>query len=87
MSTPQWHEDWFPELRDERPWVMEEMIDSEPPLAARIASNKKLGQTAARIAKKIVEAHDAGTSISVVGCGTSKPHFMTDHHHRHTVVF
>ena len=72
MSTPQWHEDWFPELRDERPWVMEEMIDSEPPLAARIASNKKLGQTAARIAKKAIEAHAAGTSITVVGCGTSE---------------
>ena len=72
MSTPPWHEDWFPELRDERPWVMEEMIDSEPALAARIASNKKFGQTAARIAKKVVEAHAAGTSISVVGCGTSE---------------
>lgn len=72
MSTPQWHEDWFPELRTERPWLMEEMIDSEPPLAARIASNKKLGQIAARIAKKVVEAHAAGTSITVVGCGTSE---------------
>jgi fructoselysine-6-P-deglycase FrlB-like protein len=51
---------------------MEEMIDSEPPLAARIASNKKLGQTAGRIAKKVAEAHAAGTSISVVGCGTSE---------------
>ena len=72
MSTPQWHEDWFPELRSERPWVMEEMIDSEPALAARIASNKKLGQTAARIAKKVKEAHAAGTSITVAGCGTSE---------------
>lgn len=72
MSTPQWHEDWFPELRAERPWVMEEMIDAEAPLAARIASNKKLAQTAARIAKLVREAHAAGTSISVVGCGTSE---------------
>ncbi len=72
MSTPQWHEDWFPELRAERPWVMEEMIDTEPPLAARIASNKKLAQTAARIAKQVTAAHAAGTSISVVGCGTSE---------------
>lgn len=72
MSTPQWHEDWFPELRSERPWLMEEMIDSEPALAARIASNKKLGQTAARIAKKVKEAHAAGTAITVVGCGTSE---------------
>ena len=72
MSTPQWYEDWFPELRSERPWLMEEMIDSEPALAARIASNKKLGQTAARIAKKVAEAHGAGTSITVVGCGTSE---------------
>ena len=72
MSTPQWHEDWFPELRAERPWVMEEMIDAEPPLAARIASNKKLAQTAARIAKQVTAAHAAGTSISVVGCGTSE---------------
>ena len=72
MSTPQWHEDWFPELRSERPWLMEEMIDSEPALAARIASNKKLGQTAARIAKKVKEAHAAGTAITVAGCGTSE---------------
>ena len=72
MDTPQWHEDWFPELRAERPWVMEEMIDAEPPLAARIASNKKLAQTAARIAKQVTAAHAAGTSISVVGCGTSE---------------
>ena len=72
MSTPQWHEDWFPELRADRPWVMEEMIDAEPPLAARIASNKKLAQTAARIAKQVTAAHAAGTSISVVGCGTSE---------------
>ncbi|MGI9187841.1 MAG: SIS domain-containing protein [Gaiellales bacterium] len=72
MSTPQWHEDWFPELRSERPWLMEEMIDSEPALAGRIASNKKLGQTAARIAKKVTEAHAAGTSITVAGCGTSE---------------
>ena len=72
MSTPQWHEDWFPELRAERPWVMEEMIDTEPPLAARIASNKKLAQTAARIAKQVTAAHAAGTPISVVGCGTSE---------------
>jgi fructoselysine-6-P-deglycase FrlB-like protein len=51
---------------------MEEMIDAEPPLAARIASNKKLAQTAARIAKQVTAAHAAGTSISVVGCGTSE---------------
>ena len=72
MSTPQWHESWFPELRSERPWLMEEMIDAEPSAAERIATNRKLGETAERIATKAVAAHEAGEAITVVGCGTSE---------------
>ena len=72
MSTPQWHEDWFPELRSERPWVMEEMIDAEPAAAERIATNRKLAETAERIAAKAVAAHEAGEAVTVVGCGTSE---------------
>ena len=72
MSTPQWHESWFPELRSERPWLMEEMIDAEPGAAERIATNRKLGETAERIATKAVAAHEAGEAITVVGCGTSE---------------
>ena len=72
MSTPAWHEDWFPEYRAERPWVMEEMIDSEPALAERIATNRKVGEAAARIARKAVAAHAAGEAITVIGCGTSE---------------
>jgi fructoselysine-6-P-deglycase FrlB-like protein len=72
MSTPQWHESWFPELRGERPWLMEEMIDAEPSAAERIASNRKLAEAAERIAAKAAAAHAAGEAITVVGCGTSE---------------
>ncbi len=72
MGTPQWHEDWFPELREQRPWIMEEMIDSEPAVAEKIVSAKSLVRTASKIAKRIVEAHAAGEPITAVGCGTSE---------------
>ncbi len=72
MTRPAWHEDWFPELRDERPWTMEEMIDAEPELAERIASLKALAKSFERFAKRIAEVHAAGEPITVVGCGTSE---------------
>ena len=56
MSTPQWHEDWFPELRDARPWLMEEMIDSEPAAAKAIVGISGLKKIAAAVKK----AHAAG---------------------------
>ena len=68
MSTPQWHEDWFPELRDARPWLMEEMIDSEPAAAKAIVGISGLKKIAAAVKK----AHAAGEPIVVVGCGTSE---------------
>ncbi|MGA0122861.1 MAG: SIS domain-containing protein [Gaiellales bacterium] len=72
MATPSWHEDWFPELRDERPWTMEEMIDAEPELAERIASLKALAKSFERFAKRLADVHAAGEPITVVGCGTSE---------------
>ena len=38
MQTPDWHDDSFPELRPHPPWVMQEMIESQPPLLERIAT-------------------------------------------------
>ena len=72
MSIPTWHEDWFPELREERPWLMEEMMAAEPELAERIAALKALAKSFERFAKRITEAHASGEPITVVGCGTSE---------------
>ncbi len=72
MNTPQWHEDWFPELREARPWVMEEMIASEPELAGKIAGQATIGRQIARVTKAVQAAVDAAEPIAVVGCGTSE---------------
>ena len=37
-STPAWHTESFPELRDAPPWVMAEMIEAEPDLLEEIAT-------------------------------------------------
>jgi hypothetical protein len=38
-STPAWHTESFPELRDAPPWVMAEMIEAEPDLLEQIATS------------------------------------------------
>jgi fructoselysine-6-P-deglycase FrlB-like protein len=67
MSTQ--NMDWYdpgvyPELRDAPPWVMDDMIASEPPLLEEIASG---ADTAA--AALVVRA---AAPLEVVGCGTSE---------------
>ena len=38
-QRPEWLKDGWPELRDAPPWVMQEMIESEPELLERIAQS------------------------------------------------
>ena len=68
MSNPAWYEDRFPELRETRPWLMEEMILATPATAEAIVDLDGLAQ----VAQRVREAHAAGESITVVGCGTSE---------------
>ncbi len=68
MSTPLWHEEWFPALRAARPWLMEEMISAEPPVAEAVAGSDGLAQ----LTDEVRRCHAAGEPISVVGCGTSE---------------
>lgn len=66
---PDWYLPYFPELRDEPPWVTEDMIDAEPGLA-RIVN--ELAGPAAELASLVRRALDAGDPITVVGSGTSE---------------
>jgi glucosamine--fructose-6-phosphate aminotransferase (isomerizing) len=60
-----WYDpDIFPELRDGPPWVMEEMIASQPELLEGIAT----GADTAAVALTV----RAGRPLEVVGCGTSE---------------
>ncbi len=63
-----WHTPSHPELRDGPPWVMEEMIEAQPGLAAPIAD----APGAETIATAITQAAEAGDPLVVVGCGTSE---------------
>jgi glutamine---fructose-6-phosphate transaminase (isomerizing) len=63
-----WHTPAHPELRDGPPWVMEEMILSEPGLAEPIAA----APGAEAIAAAVLAAGRAGRPIVVTGCGTSE---------------
>ncbi|HEY1331332.1 MAG TPA: hypothetical protein VGH10_07660 [Actinomycetota bacterium] len=64
-----WHTDEFPELRDGPPWVMQEMIEAEPSLAAPIFAQT---ESADAIAEAVRAATADGAPTSVVGCGTSE---------------
>ena len=63
-TTPEWHTDAFPELRDGPPWVMAEMIEAQPALLEEIA-------TAADTSSLALLAKTPGR-LDVVGCGTSE---------------
>ena len=67
MSTPDWHTPAYPELRSAPPWVMSEMIESEPALAPPIAADP----VAAELAEAVRRARGAGAPVLVTGCGTS----------------
>jgi glucosamine--fructose-6-phosphate aminotransferase (isomerizing) len=64
MSTPDWHTEDFPELRPQPPWVMQEMIESQPDLLERIASESDTAPLALLLW--------VSGPLSVVGCGTSQ---------------
>jgi len=62
--TDDWHTEDFPELRPHPPWVMQEMIEAEPPLLERIATTS---DTAALALLLKVDG-----PLAIVGCGTSE---------------
>jgi glutamine---fructose-6-phosphate transaminase (isomerizing) len=63
-STPAWHTDSFPELREAPPWVMAEMIEAEPDLLEAIATGADTSPLALLIR--------SAAPLHVVGCGTSE---------------
>ena len=64
-----WHDDTFPELRSEPPWVMEDMIEVELALPSALAS---ASGAAEELAAAVGAARDGGDPIVVTGCGTSE---------------
>jgi glutamine---fructose-6-phosphate transaminase (isomerizing) len=64
MSTDWYDPDHFPELRSAPPWVMQEMIESEPGVAERIVASCDPAAVA-------LLARGAGP-LAMVGCGTSE---------------
>jgi fructoselysine-6-P-deglycase FrlB-like protein len=67
MDDTSWHDDTYPELRASPPWVMEEMIRSEPALVEPI-----LRTDVAAVAGAIEAAAGGGEPVVVTGCGTSQ---------------
>ncbi|HXY73680.1 MAG TPA: hypothetical protein VEM41_14170 [Actinomycetota bacterium] len=68
MTHESWHTSDFPELRERRPWVMQEMIEAEPGLAEPVLADPG----ASDLGDMLRSAVDAGAPVSVVGCGTSE---------------
>ncbi|MGH9432643.1 MAG: SIS domain-containing protein [Terriglobia bacterium] len=67
-ARPSWLTDAYPEFRPGPPWVMEEMMASEPDLVMPILSNP----AAVNVARMILAAHQSGQPIVTTGCGTSE---------------
>jgi glucosamine--fructose-6-phosphate aminotransferase (isomerizing) len=67
-ERPAWHTDDYPELRAAQPWVMEEMVASQPGLVAPILGHPR----AADLAELILDVDESGEPIVVTGCGTSE---------------
>jgi glutamine---fructose-6-phosphate transaminase (isomerizing) len=65
-----WHTDDYPELRPGPPWVMQEMIAAQPPLAEEMLTRPS--PTAAPIATDIAAGLGGGRTVTVTGCGTSE---------------
>ncbi|MFL5864931.1 MAG: SIS domain-containing protein [Solirubrobacteraceae bacterium] len=70
MSNRDWHTDAFPELRPGPPWVMQEMIATQPAIVHALLSNPPPGtsQAAEAIAAALAHHHP----VIVCGCGTSE---------------
>jgi glutamine---fructose-6-phosphate transaminase (isomerizing) len=68
MPHESWHTEDFPEFRERRPWVMQEMIEAEPGLAEPVLTDP----AASVLGELVRSAADAGAPVAVVGCGTSE---------------
>jgi len=64
-----WQSEGTPEWRDTPPWLMDEMVASEPALARSIGA---CGEAAGRLADRLRAAVAADDPIVVTGCGTSE---------------
>jgi glutamine---fructose-6-phosphate transaminase (isomerizing) len=67
-ARPSWLTEAYPELRPEPPWVMEEMIASEPDLVVPMLS----APAALAVAGTVLKAQQQQLSIVTTGCGTSE---------------
>jgi glucosamine--fructose-6-phosphate aminotransferase (isomerizing) len=65
---PDWHGDGWPELRVGPPWVMAEMVASQPALVAPLLAHRR----APGLAQLILDVDESGEPIVVTGCGTSE---------------
>ena len=63
-QRPEWLKDGWPELRDAPPWVMQEMIESEPEVLERIAQTVDTTDVALLLRRP--------APVTVTGCGTSE---------------
>src|SRR5918997_994324 len=70
MADTSWHTDAYPELRSGPPWVMQEMIASEPALAGGMPAAPP--PAAPATADAIAAALAADRPVTVTGCGTSE---------------
>lgn len=66
---PEWLLPWFPELREEPPWVTEDMILAEPGLAPLV---EDLAAPAEAVAAEVARAAAARAPIVVAGSGTAE---------------
>ena len=64
-------EPFVPELRSRRPWVIEEMIASQPSMIEAMGA-EAVREAVASVARLVVAAAQAGQPIVVSGCGTSE---------------
>ncbi len=67
-DRPAWHSDDYPELRAAPPWVMEEMVASQPGLVVPIVAD----QQARVLAQVILDVDESGEPNVATGCGTSE---------------
>ena len=63
-QRPEWLKDGWPELREAPPWVMQEMIESEPEVLERIAQTADTTDVALLLR--------GPGPVTVTGCGTSE---------------
>ena len=62
----------MPSFRARPPYLMTEMIASEPALADRLVRRLRADPMVAELAAVIAAAHDRGEPIVITGCGTSE---------------